>query len=332
MRRPILVFLAAIMMAGCASTREPLFGQTQQRLQRIGPVGPAGGYSLAKAQCWLDSAWVQYNENDRTGYVEHAIAEAGRIAQALEADRNTAAGMETPIPASSTRVREDLWARVAGFRAKTAASSCAATTVACAEVRLVRAGHAFVQTGWRGAGVHVAMAEDAIERARAQEAQCPPAAAAASPAAPVAALAPVQAAVMPPAPTPAPQTFTFLADALFRFDKSGLKDILPEGAQRLKELADKLKPHPSIRSVRIEGHTDRLGSPAYNDALSQARADAVKAFFVAEGAKAVSMEAKGMGERAPVTRDCSDKLPREKLVQCLQPDRRVTVEVNGPAP
>ena len=51
----------------------------------------------------------------------------------------------------------------------------------------------------------------------------------------------------------------------------------------------------------------------------------------AQGIKAASTTAKGMGESEPVSRDCSDKLAREALVQCLQPDRRVSIEITGTA-
>jgi len=59
---------------------------------------------------------------------------------------------------------------------------CNARTVACGEVRLVRAGHAEQQTGWRQANAHVMMAEDAVRRASAEAANCQPAVAAAKPA------------------------------------------------------------------------------------------------------------------------------------------------------
>lgn len=335
LRFALIPLILAGALAGCAAPQGLAFRDTQQRLSRIAQPGPAGAYSLAKAQCWLETAWAQHSENDRTGYVEDALAEAARIARALEADRNSAAGLETPLPASATRLREDLWSKLAGFRAKTAASSCAAATVACAEVRLVRAGHAHAQTGWRGAGVHIAMVEDAVERATAQEAQCRPAAAAAAAGAPApqSPQAPsVEAASA--AAAKAPQTFTLYTDTLFRFDGAGPGDILAGGAQHLKDLAEKLKPYPAIRSIRIEGHTDRLGSPPYNQALSQARADTVKTILEGHGVRATRIEAVGMGERSPVTRndDCSARLLRRALISCLQPDRRVTVEVNASAP
>ena len=151
------------------------FDEVQLRLRRLSEGGvPQSNYSLAKAQCWLDTARTQHNENDRSGYVEDSLAESVRIVQSLETDRNTKAGYDTPLLARSTRLRDDLWTQLAGFRAREASLVCTARTVACAEVRLVRAGHAEEQTGWRQATPHIQMVEDAIRRANAEAASCNP--------------------------------------------------------------------------------------------------------------------------------------------------------------
>ena len=100
----LLPFAAAV-LAGCASgaiktgaSGGPGGQEVQLRLKRLADAGvPGTNFSLAKAQCWLDSAHTQRSENDRTGYVEEAVAEAARIAAALEADRNTDAGRATPL-------------------------------------------------------------------------------------------------------------------------------------------------------------------------------------------------------------------------------------------
>lgn len=292
---------------------------------------PSTNFSLAKAQCWLDSAYTQRSENDRTGYVQEAVAEAARIAGALEADRNTDAGRSTPLIARSTRLREDLWTRLDGMGARGNAHACNARTVACGQVRLVRAGHAHEQTGWRAATPFIQMAEDALERGAAEAAQCAtPVAASVSPVA-----TPSVAAVAPPQAAPAAvssERFVILADTLFRFGKSGPQDILADGKARLEELVQRLKGYTLVKSVSITGHTDRLGSDAYNDQLSRDRASTVKAYFEGQGIKADSLTAQGKGKREPVTQGCGSQLPRLALVRCLQPDRRVAIEVSGSAP
>lgn len=300
----------------------------QQRLRRLNEAGiPQNNYPLAKAQCWLDTAKTQYHENDRTGYIEQSLTESVKIIQALEADKTAQAGLETPLVAGSTRLREDLWAELNRHKANAATLACNARTVACAEVRLVRAGHAEEQTGWRQATPHVQMAEDAVRQARVEAASCPqPAPAPQVAAAP----APV------PAPIPAPavatrETFVLLADALFRFDKFGRDEMLPGGQERLAEVAQRLKGYQSIQSLTIVGHTDRLGSNAYNDALSKKRAETVKAALESLGVKAGKIETRGAGKREPVTpaATCASTKARKPLIDCLQADRRVSIEVTG---
>ncbi len=155
----------------------------QQRLRRLNESGvPQNNYPLAKAQCWLDTAWSQYHENDRTGYIEESLAESIKIVQALEADKTVKVGYDTPLVARSTRLRDDLWAQLNALKMRDSTLVCNARTVACGEVRLVRAGHAEQQTGWRQANAHVEMAEDAVRRATAQAASCQPAQAQATPA------------------------------------------------------------------------------------------------------------------------------------------------------
>ena len=84
--------------------------------------------------------------------------------------------------------------------------------------------------------------------------------------------------------------------------------------------------------VNVEGHTDRLGTTAYNERLSTRRADAVKTYLVGSGRiDAAKVAAVGKGESMPVTKpdDCKGKSPTPKLIACLQPDRRVDIEVVG---
>jgi len=299
----------------------------QQRLRALNEAGvPQGNYALAKAQCWLDTAKTQYHENDRTGYVQASLLESVKIVQALEADKNAKVGLDTPLVANSTRLRDDLWAKLSGYKSNAATLSCNARTVACAEVRLVRAGHAEEQTGWRQATPHVAMAEDAVRRAGEEAAACKPTAVAAAPApAPAPALVPAA-----PAPVVVVQkeSVTLLGDALFKFDKSGRDDLLPGGLERLREVAERFKQYRTIESISYTGHTDRWGTDEHNDALSLQRANTVRAYLESMGVKADKTATAGLGKREPVV-ECSTQPPKAQQVVCLQPNRRVTIEVLG---
>ena len=95
---------------------------------------------------------------------------------------------------------------------------------------------------------------------------------------------------------------------------------------QLEEIAQKLVTHPEITQVKVTGYTDRLGSVKYNLKLSERRAAAVKAYLVNHGVAADRISTEGLGKADPVTTDCSAKLKHAKLVECLEPDRRVTIE------
>ena len=86
----------------------------------------------------------------------------------------------------------------------------------------------------------------------------------------------------------------------------------------------------------MTGHTDRIGSLRYNQRLSERRAVVVKDYIVSKGVdpKLIFWEGKGPKQPIPVTKFCSNKMKRKQLIECLAPNRRVTVEAVGvmPAP
>ena len=306
------------------------FDGVQLRLRKLNEMGiPQNSYSLAKAQCWLDTAKSQYDENDRTGFVEESLTEAIKITQALEADKLAKAGLETPLVARSSLLRNDLWAQLSAYKNQPATLACNAKTVACAEVRLVRAGHANEQTGWRQATPWVQMVEDALVQAKTEADRCVQTA---QLGARTAATADATVAVAPvPAQIISRETYVLLTDTLFKFNKSGRDDMIPGGLQRLNDVAQRLKAYKSIQTLTVIGYTDRLGADDYNDKLSEARAKTVIAYLESLGVKSNAPLAQGKGKRDPVSKDCSTSTSREQQIVCLQPDRRVTIDVTGVA-
>ena len=134
--------------------------------------------------------------------------------------------------------------------------------------------------------------------------------------------------VAPPVATPKPSAdkIKLSADALFDFDKAVLK---PAGKQALDDLAAKAK-QVNLEVILAVGHTDRIGSDAYNKSLSERRAAAVKTYLVSKGIDGNRIYTEGKGESQPVTGTSCDKVKgRTALISCLQPDRRVEVEVIG---
>ena len=136
--------------------------------------------------------------------------------------------------------------------------------------------------------------------------------------APASAPAPVAA----PAPAPAPAVavsskVTYAADAFFDFDKSVIK---PQGKAKLDDLTDKVKAI-NLEVIIAVGHTDSVGSDAYNQKLSLRRSQAVKAYLVSKGIDKTRIYTEGKGEKQPVA-DNKTKEGRAK-------NRRVEIEVVG---
>jgi OOP family OmpA-OmpF porin len=157
----------------------------------------------------------------------------------------------------------------------------------------------------------------------------PAASVAPAPVAAAPAPAPVVVAVAPVVVVPVERRrVSFSADSLFGFDQSAMR---PDGKAALDTFARELQ-GTQYDSITVEGHTDRLGTTAYNQTLSQQRADAVKAYLVSSsGIAAAKITAVGKSESAPETKpgDCKGNQATPKLIACLQPDRRVDVEVTG---
>lgn len=135
------------------------------------------------------------------------------------------------------------------------------------------------------------------------------------------------AAAAAPAPKTAPEKVTLSADTLFDFDKSVLK---PEGMQALDDLVSKLA-GIKYDLIIANGYADRIGSEEYNKGLSMRRAEAVKDYLVRnKGIDPSNIFTDGKGEANPVTGDsCKGDRKTKALIDCLQPDRRVEIEVAG---
>jgi OOP family OmpA-OmpF porin len=139
--------------------------------------------------------------------------------------------------------------------------------------------------------------------------------------------APVAAPVAAPAPKPWVKV-KLQADSLFGFDQDRLQ---ADGQQALDKLMVELK-DVNVEAIQVIGHTDRLGTPAYNDKLSMRRAEAVQNYLVqVGGVPASKISAKGVGSRQPDTSpdECKGLKAGQALITCLRVDRRVEIEVTG---
>ena len=141
----------------------------------------------------------------------------------------------------------------------------------------------------------------------------------------VAAAPPAPIAAAPVAPAPVIEKVSLESDVLFEFDKAQLR---PEGQQKLDELADRIK-DAQVESILAVGHADRIGREQYNEKLSAERAAAVKQYLAKKGIEEQRVRSEGRGESQPITGEQCKGVKGSKLISCLQPDRRVEIEVRG---
>lgn len=131
-----------------------------------------------------------------------------------------------------------------------------------------------------------------------------------------------------PAPAPRPEVITLDAKALFGFDKATLR---PEARVNLDELARRLTQTTRVLNVSITGHADRIGTTAYNQRLSEERAQAVADYLKAHtDLRESKFRVQGVGETQPVV--ACEKQHGSALIDCLQPNRRVVIEVSAQEP
>jgi OOP family OmpA-OmpF porin len=130
--------------------------------------------------------------------------------------------------------------------------------------------------------------------------------------------------------TPAAPAPPLTAAVLFDFDRATLR---PGETAKLDALAEQIKGKTFDRAEAV-GYADRIGAEPYNLRLSERRAEAVRGYLAGKGLDAGRIHVEGRGEKASVTGDACrnmglERPANQKLLQCLQPDRRVAIEVIG---
>jgi OOP family OmpA-OmpF porin len=123
-----------------------------------------------------------------------------------------------------------------------------------------------------------------------------------------------------------PAVISLASTELFEFNKATLTDAAKKMLDA--EVVGKLKDFGQVRYINVNGHADRLGSVQYNQKLSERRANAVRAYLVSKGADASQVETLGFGKTTPA-KSCPDQKDRKALIECLAPNRRVVVEIQG---
>lgn len=125
---------------------------------------------------------------------------------------------------------------------------------------------------------------------------------------------------------PAIRVKTERAAVYFAFGSSALT---AKAKRTLDALAEEIKANASITAIRIAGFADRVGSAAANERLSKKRADRVRNYLTKKGViNAQVVETRWFGDSVAAT-SCKADLPKAELVSCLQPDRRVEIEIDA---
>lgn len=295
------------------------WGARLDRLPGAARATPAGAYQAAMARAWLRFATDEYQDNDRGGIIEHAFdAATGGIAR-LEAGP-VGMGGEVALPPGVRRVHPDLWQEARRFKGHERFDLVAAD-VATLEIELVRAGHQGAPGAACSAAPHEARADSLAKHIDQVLRTAPPPVPVVVPVTPVVPLPPI----VPPLDSdrdgipdrfdccpnspagavvdangcerlPAMNVPLILDGVTFETDKSVLR---PESRTILAGIAEVLAARPDIE-IEISGHTDSIGSAAYNERLSAARAASVRAYLVARGVSAPRITSVGAGEARPI--------------------------------
>lgn len=124
------------------------------------------------------------------------------------------------------------------------------------------------------------------------------------------------------------ETITLESDTLFAFGRADFQSLKSEGQNQLSAIASKLLNTPNIGKIVISGHADQLGDSQSNLQVSKQRAQTIRTYLVGKGVPAELVVAQGEGSRKPLV-NCDMQQARAQLIKCLEPNRRVEIEVRG---
>jgi outer membrane protein OmpA-like peptidoglycan-associated protein len=255
-----------------------------------------------KDQCWIDVAKSEIDAGDRWGFVEESIGEAAHLTAGLEGTQPLSP--DNPPLRTVAALRPDLETGLRALIADPRFVYCpqAQKQTACAEVKLMHAGHDAWTRQFGQAKIKVDMVESTLGEAQRSLDNC----------------------VIPQEDLSSteslPKLVALPVDALFVFNGSSVESITSEGRGRLDGLIADVKGDGAVSLITVSGFTDRLGGEAYNRRLSHQRAETVRRYLVSGGVT-TPVQARGFGRVSPGT-NCRMR-DRRALVTCLANDRRV---------
>ncbi len=264
------------------------FNALQERLALLNQSGiPVASYPFVKAQTWLDFAFDEYTDNDKTGMVEQALHEAVYHIHLME-DKALLTTTATPIGSGSKKIRPDLWDHVAKLKQE-AGFACGGAKVAKLEVMLVWAGHEEKELGFRHATPYIEQAEQLdkevsqiISSASCVDAETSP--------------HPSVVNGFSTMPKEDVARLVSLADQVhFALNEDS---ISRKTAAVIHQIALVLQKYPSMK-VSLHGYADMRGTSKYNMALSRRRAEAVQRYLTAAGVSAKRITVVAHGKTSP---------------------------------
>jgi outer membrane protein OmpA-like peptidoglycan-associated protein len=322
---PVTVLVTLALLSACASVRVvpsgrltpvkdrvtdeaierdlAVFDTYEQRVNTSAP-NPVGAqkYLAARATEYIRIARDAYERNDRSDFVEDALAWAAADIETLQRNGADAAmASVVPMPKTTQRVNDALWSRAERLR-RAPNALAAPDEIARAEGQLLRSGHTFLAGPACVEESPFVLATRLLDGAEQTRIPTPPA------------LVPDSARAVPtqpppaptPTPTPPPPRDCATPDRLagvpsivhFALDRS---DLSPETKEVLDRLVEKLSPYPGMHVV-LAGHTDLRATDDYNQALSERRVRAVHAYLVSKGLAVSRLETRAFGEKRLLTR------------------------------
>lgn len=297
-------------------TAEPAaLAELQRRLDadRGRDAGCEPVYSASLAQAWLN--FSRYAATEQVPKAVQAAALAFGQARADDLANRRPSPRDTEELPGARHVRDDLWKGIDAVRREQRRLCAAPKMTAYCEVQLAWAGYESSAGGWKHTDPYVRIAEDYCTTAIRTPPLPPP------PAAETPAPAPIAAA------TPAP--LTMQAVVLFPHNRSHRRDMRRPGPEQLKALAAQWRAHGG--RIQIVGHADITGHSHYNLLLSERRAQTVRHELELLGIPLTAMRIEAVGSAESVV-ECRrpDAADRRRYLSCLEPNRRVTLELETP--
>ena len=299
----------------------PLLQARLDALEATGAKDCEVAYQANKAQAWLNfNKYAAQNEVPAT-VVAAAIRNATDIIGALET--HSPLSLQTPELPKARHVRDDLWRSVAAVKVDGRRCGAPKMTAYC-EVQLAWVGYEATEGGWRYVDPYVRIAEDYCTTASAAIAM--PVVAPVAVAAPAMDLMPLE--LRFASIESANADIDLSVFVLFPHDRSAREDIRSPGRAELAALAQHMQSLPATTVITVMGHADITGSPKYNLALSERRAQTVATELSALGIDPSRIQLGAAGATAPVV-NCSNDRAHSQYLACLEPNRRVVVHLLG---